>query len=127
MSSSGSFNCGILILSALLLIFIWAEFKRRLHSPIPLLSHCGLFLPFLGFVLSLFDVCQFSLYVPRFLPHSRSSSSVIMAVTYGYDAAQENDPFLSNATRLMEIVVSPERAVFHTAFLICEFLVRTSI
>ena len=53
-----------------------------------------------------------------------------MAVTYGYDAAPENDPFVSNATRLMEIavsVVTPERAALHTAFPICEFLVWTSI
>lgn len=46
-----------------------------------------------------------------------------MEITYGYDAASKNDPFVSNATRLMQIavsVVTPERAALHTAFPIRE-------
>lgn len=60
-----------------------------------------------------------ALYVQGFLTGHRFSGSVIMEITYGYEAASENDPFVSNATRLMQIavsVVTPERAALHTAF-----------
>ncbi|KAL4064485.1 cytochrome P450 [Scleroderma citrinum] len=53
------------------------------------------------------------------------SGSVIMAITYGYDAAPENDPFVSNALRLMEIVtrmVTPVRAALFTAFPILAYI-----
>ncbi|KAG6328542.1 hypothetical protein ID866_10547 [Astraeus odoratus] len=47
------------------------------------------------------------------------SGSVIMAITYGYDAAAENDPFVTKAKMLMVHagnVLSGERAALLTAF-----------
>ncbi|KAG6334369.1 hypothetical protein ID866_4720 [Astraeus odoratus] len=47
------------------------------------------------------------------------SGSVIMTITYGYDAAPENDPFVSKLVGLGEIVVevvTTERAALLSAF-----------
>ena len=125
-SSSRSFNCGILILSALLLIFepsSSAVFIQPFHSFLTVVSFSLCFVSIRR--VSVFLVCSTIPAAPQVLQFC-----YYMAVTYGYDAAPENDPFVSNATRLMEnvvSVVSPERAALHTAFLICEFPVRTSI
>ncbi|KAL4075358.1 cytochrome P450 [Scleroderma yunnanense] len=52
--------------------------------------------------------------------HTRTfSGSIIMAITYGYDAMPEDDPFVSQAMRFAELVltvVTIERAVVFSAF-----------
>ena len=61
---------------------------------------------------------------PMILTTSRFSGSVIMAITYGYNAVPENDPFVSKAMQLAELVanvVTIERAVLLSTFPICEF------
>ncbi|KAG6330134.1 hypothetical protein ID866_8953 [Astraeus odoratus] len=47
------------------------------------------------------------------------SSSIIMAITYGYDAAPEEDPFINNVTQAIDILVhvmTPERATLLSTF-----------
>ena len=51
-----------------------------------------------------------------------------MSISYGYDAMPENDPFVSTAMRLAELVVNVvtvERAVLLSTFPICEFTCMT--
>ncbi|KAG6327978.1 hypothetical protein ID866_11111, partial [Astraeus odoratus] len=53
------------------------------------------------------------------------SGSVIMAITYGYDAAAENDPFVTKAKMLMDHaadVLTGERAALLTAFPILAYI-----
>ncbi|KIM59179.1 hypothetical protein SCLCIDRAFT_27466 [Scleroderma citrinum Foug A] len=53
------------------------------------------------------------------------SGSVIMAITYGYNAVPENDPFVSKAMQLAELVanvVTIERAVLLSTFPILSYI-----
>ncbi|KAH7910245.1 cytochrome P450 [Hygrophoropsis aurantiaca] len=53
------------------------------------------------------------------------AASLIMAVTYGYEAAPENDPFVTRVNELINIItvlVPPERAVLLSAFPILQRL-----
>lgn len=59
-----------------------------------------------------------------YLIANRLSGAIVLSISYGYDAAIENDPFLTKIMRLVDLIVTvltPERAALLGAIPFREF------